>query len=281
MAKATDGTRKRILLKAYYGVTGWARAWYQRRLAVAGRAPISVLTFHRVADDAANRWTTRTRDFVEVIRWLKPRFDLISLEELQRRVREGNRRPSVCITFDDGYADNCNLALPLLFEEGIPCAYFVAAGGALEGRPFDHDIRMGNRRLAPNSIAQLRELSRLGIEIGFHTRTHANLGAIADRDRLIDEVVTSCKELEAALGQRIRYFAFPFGAFEDLSVEALDLARTAGYAGICSAYGGWNSPGDDPFHIRRHCVDGLPCRSKDRAIIDPVRERRLRRLAYT
>jgi peptidoglycan/xylan/chitin deacetylase (PgdA/CDA1 family) len=249
-------------------------------LAAAGCAPISVLTFHRIADDAANHWTTRTGDFIKIVGWLKPRFDLISLEELQRRVREGNRRPSVCITFDDGYADNCKVALPLLIDEGIPCTYFVVAAGALKGKPFDHDVQMGNGHLPPNSIGQLRELSRRGIEIGAHTRTHPNLGLIEDRERLIDEVVTARNDLEAALGERVRYFAFPFGAFEDMSAEAFDLARAAGYEGICSSYGGWNAPGDDPFHIRRHCVDGVPCRSKDRTIIDPLRDSRRHRLAY-
>ena len=64
------------------------------------------------------------------------------------------------------------------------------------------------------------------------------------------------------------------------SAEAFDLVRAAGYEGVCSSYGGWNCPGDDPFHIRRHCADGVPCRAKDRTIIDPIRESRRHRLAY-
>ena len=79
-------------------------------MAAAGQAPISVLIFHRIADDRANYWTTPTQTFVQAIRWLKPRFDLISLAEAQRRIRAGaNHRAAVSITFDDGYAENCRI----------------------------------------------------------------------------------------------------------------------------------------------------------------------------
>jgi peptidoglycan/xylan/chitin deacetylase (PgdA/CDA1 family) len=266
---------RHALGEAYYRATCPARMWYERRLAATGRAPLAVLTFHRVADDAANPWTTRTRDFVAAIGWLKPRFDLISLAELQHRVRRGfNARAAVCITFDDGYADNCRVALPLLIEERIPCTYFVAAAAVLEGRPFEHDTEMGND-LAVNSIEQLWELSRAGIEIGAHTRSHANLGRIDDPYQLHDELVAARDDLASAIGRRIRYFAFPFGRVENLSNEAFEMAWAAGYEGVCSAYGGWNCPGDNPFHIRRRGVDGPPNRAKNWARIDPLRSRRL------
>ena len=183
--------------------------------------------------------------------------------------------PGACITFDDGYADNCRVALPLLIEERIPCTYFVTTSAVLEGRLFPHDTEMGNHGLAPNTVEQLWELSRAGIEIGAHTRSHANLGQITDPRRLYDELVTSRDELESAVGRRIRYFAFPFGRVENLSSEAFEMAWAAGYEGVCSAYGGWNYPGDNPFHIRRRGVDGPPNRAKNWAMVDPIRSRML------
>ena len=262
--------------EVYYHATYPGRLWYERRLAAAGRAPIAVLTFHRIADDGANPWTMRTQDFVKAIRSLKSRFDLISLAELQRRLREGvNDYASACITFDDGYAANCRVALPLLVEERIPCTYFVTSSAVLEGRPFAHDVEMGSAGLALNTVEELRKFSRAGIEIGAHTRTHANLGKITDLEQIYDELVTARNELEAAVGQRIRYFAFPFGRVENMTGEAFEAAWAAGYEGVCSAYGGWNFPGDNPFHIRRRGVDGLPNRAKNWAMIDPIRSRRL------
>ncbi|HLA83931.1 MAG TPA: polysaccharide deacetylase family protein [Thermoguttaceae bacterium] len=272
---------RRVLGELYYYATYSGRSWYLRRLAAAGRAPIAVLTFHRIADDRANRWTMRTRDFVHAIRWLNRRFEMISLAELQHRMRGGfNSQAAVCITFDDGYAENGRVALPLLVELRVPCTYFVTTDAVLEQKPFVHDAVMGNYHFAPNTAAQLRHWRRAGIEIGAHTRTHANLGALTDRRRLVDEIVTSRVELESALGEPVRYFAFPFGSPENLSREAFDVALEAGYAGACSAYGRWNYPGDNPFHIRRRCVDGPPNRAKNWAMIDPIREGSLPDFVY-
>ena len=59
--------------------------------------------------------------------------------------------------------------------------------------------------------------------------------------------------------REVRYFAFPYGLPENMSTEAFRIARGAGYRGVCSAYGGYNFPGDDPFHIRRfHADPGWP-----------------------
>lgn len=273
MSLTTVRKLRQALAEVYYYTTYPERRWYHRRLVAAGRAPVSVLTFHRIADDRANRWTTHTRDFFEVIRWLQPRFHFVSLPELQEHVRgRACPQPAVCITFDDGYADNCRDALPLLIAEKIPCAYFVTADAVLNGKPFEHDVEMGNRHLTLNTVDQLRAMSDQGVEIGAHTRTHPDLGRVTDARRLHDEIVASREDLEAAIGKRIRYFAFPFGSPENLTVGAFHAAKAAGYSGVCSAYGGWNYPGDNPFHIRRRCVDGPPNRAKNWSMIDPFRE---------
>ena len=64
-------------------------------------------------------------------------------------------------------------------------------------------------------------------------------------------------------------FAFPFGQYVNLSSEAFRLAWEAGYEGVCSAYGGYNFPGDDPFHLQRIHVDDDMIRLKNRATVDP------------
>ena len=53
---------------------------------------------------------------------------------------------------------------------------------------------------------------------------------------------------KTSLGSDVRYFAFPYGQHENLSAAAFRVAFEAGYEGVCSAYGGYNFPGDDPFH---------------------------------
>lgn len=268
------------LLRLYLHGTTPYRQRALRRMAQFERVPIVVPVFHRIADDSANDWTTTNAEFREIIFWLKQNFDLISLEEAQRRIATGkNDRASVSLTFDDGYAANCEQALPLLIDAQIPCTYFVSSGPVLERQSFEHDRAMGNH-FAANTAAELRDLAAAGIEIGAHSRTHADLGRVADADQLFDEIVVSRNELEDALGLPIRYFAFPFGMHVNLSGAAFRLAREAGYTGVCSAYGGYNFPGDDAFHIQRRCIDGCPARFQNWVSLDPLHGRRVRRFEY-
>ncbi|HQU46617.1 MAG TPA: polysaccharide deacetylase family protein, partial [Pirellulales bacterium] len=97
-----------------------------------------------------------------------------------------------------------------------------------------------------------------GIEIGAHTRTHCDLGRINDADILHNEVAVAGRELAAAIGRPVRYFAFPYGQYANLNQLAFQTAHQAGYEAICSAYGGYNFPGDDAFHLQRiHADDDM------------------------
>ncbi|MBN2473650.1 MAG: polysaccharide deacetylase family protein [Pirellulales bacterium] len=260
---------KPLLLHLYYYGSYPLRRRYLRQAVAAGRVPMAVLFYHRVADDQANEWTLSHRMFARQIRWLRSRFELISLQEVQRRMHLGtNRRPCVSITFDDGYADNCREAIPLLIKQRIPCTYFVATENVLHGRPFPHDAALG-RPLEPNTLEELRVMADAGIEIGAHTYTHADLGRIDDPQQLRREVITAGEDLRAALERPVRYFAFPIGHHANLSRAAFDLAYGAGYLAACSAYGGFNFPGDDPFHVQRIAADETMIRLKNWTTLDP------------
>jgi peptidoglycan/xylan/chitin deacetylase (PgdA/CDA1 family) len=260
---------KESLLSTYYYASLPYRRLRAMRDARNGKTPISVLFYHRVADEKPNPWTCPTRVFARQMRWLKQHVDMISLEEARRRIASGhNSRPSVAITFDDGYAENCSNALPLLIAENIPCTYFVSTRHVLEQAPFAHDVARG-APLAVNTLAQLREMAAAGIEIGAHTRAHVDLGQITNHAQLYDEVVTAGDELREAVGSPVRYFAFPYGLHKNLNADAFHIAREAGYLGVCSAYGAYNLPGDDPFHLRRIHGDPQTLRLKNWVTVDP------------
>lgn len=268
---------KTSLLSLYYHTSLPWRAAQIRRRAASGRAPVMVLFYHRIADDRANEWTCSFSTFARQVQWLKKNFDLVSLEEAQARIRGRNTRAAVSLTFDDGYADNCRQALPLLIAERVPCTYFVCTRHVLDGVPFPHDVALG-KPLAPNTIDELRSLAAAGIEIGAHTRTHCNLGAIDQADVLHDEVVAAGAELAAALGRPVRYFAFPYGQYANLNQRVFAAAREAGYQAVCSAYGGYNFPGDDAFHLQRIHADDDLLRFKNWLTVDP-RKLKVRRYA--
>jgi len=270
---------KSSLLHLYYHGSLPYRQWANRRAAAKGRAPALVFFYHRVADDGANPWTVSNRTFARQIAWLRRRVELISLEEAQRRIAAADN-PRVCasITFDDGYAANLEEAIPLLVRERIPCTYFVTLHNVLTGELFAHDAGQGGR-FAPNTIGQLRALALAGIEIGAHGYHHADLGRGASRRQLHREIAVAGRELQELLGRPVRYFAFPFGQRANLSQAALAVAQEAGYQAACSAYGAYNFPGNDAFHLQRIAADASTIRLKNWATVDP-RKTRIVRFAW-
>jgi peptidoglycan/xylan/chitin deacetylase (PgdA/CDA1 family) len=270
---------KRFLLEAYYRASLPWRRWRTARAEAAGMAPVMVLFYHRIADDAASPWTMSNPDFVAQIDWLAQRFELISLADGQQRLIEGrNSKPAVCITFDDGYDANCDEAVPLLIERKIPCTYFVSSRCVLSRIPFPHDVseRCSAR---PNTPEQIRSMAAAGIEIGAHTRTHADIGRLHNPREIVAEIAGSKTDLEQALGREVRFFAFPYGQPNNMNPLAFEIAREHGYRAVCSAYGGYNFPGDDPFHIQRIFPDSM-ARMKNWLTVDPRKTRRPYRYDY-
>lgn len=262
---------KRFLLNLYYQGSRPYRVGRRLRGAGRGNMPIVVFFYHRVADDHPTPWTVPNDLFRRQIDWLARHFEMISLEEAQRRIGEGrNTRPAVAITFDDGYAENCRHAIPLLVKRGIPCTYFATLWNVQRGLPFAHDQALGFDFPA-NTIDQLRAMADAGIEIGSHCRHHEDLALVTDRKRLHDEVVVAGRELAELIGHPVRYVAFPYGHYLNIRTDALDMIRQAGYLGYCSGYGGYNLPGEDPFHLQRIHVDPDMVRLKNRATVDPRR----------
>ena len=247
---------KQTLLATYLGASWPYRCWHNRWRSAAAKAPLMILFYHRVADSHPNNWTISCQQFAKHIRYLQRDFELISMQEIQRRLRLGHSpRPAVHITFDDGYAENCEFAIPLLVRERIPVTYFVTLQNVVGNTPFPHDVEHGIP-LAPNTPEQLRSMVKNGVEIGAHTRTHPVLSRIQDPSQLHDEVVVAGQELAALCGQSMRYFAIPFGLPEHIHRDVFAVAKRAGYEAVVSAYGGYNFVGDDDFHLQR--IHGEP-----------------------
>ena len=232
--------------------------------------PVNALFYHRVSDHTPTPWTIDEDGFEKQMLWLKQNFEIIDLFEAQKRIVSGvNERPTVVITFDDGYADNSLRAIPFLIAEKIKFTYFVTTDFVVTGRAFPHDIELGTP-LEPDCIESLRTLANCPhVEIGGHSRNHSDIGKITDEAELYDEVVTASRDLEKLLDTKIRYFAFPFGQIENLNNRAFEMLKEEGFLGACSAYGGINRMGQDPFHIQRIHGDPSFARIKNWLNFDP------------
>jgi peptidoglycan/xylan/chitin deacetylase (PgdA/CDA1 family) len=89
-----------------------------------------ILTFHRVlpAPDPLRSDVTAPV-FDRLCATLARYFNVLPLAEGARRLQNGELPPrAVCLTFDDGYADNAAIATPLLARHGLKATFFVATG---------------------------------------------------------------------------------------------------------------------------------------------------------
>ncbi len=94
-------------------------------------ARLSVLIFHRVLPrtDAFNPGNPDSALFTERMELLARCFHVLPLAEAAHRLRNGTLPArAVCITFDDGYADNYHIALPILRRYDLPATFFIASG---------------------------------------------------------------------------------------------------------------------------------------------------------
>ena len=86
--------------------------------------------------EQASRYVVPERRFKRQMAWLRlRRYNVILLEELVACLREHRLLPakSVVVTFDDGYFDNAELALPVLRRFGFPATVFLVS--AADGVP--------------------------------------------------------------------------------------------------------------------------------------------------
>ncbi len=234
---------------------------------------MSVVFYHRVSDTHLNDWTISRKDFEKHVDYCSKKFELVGLGEVQKRVDDRlNRRPTVTFTFDDGYAENCDFALPLLAERKIPCVYFVTVDHVIHQRAFAHDVKVGVR-LPPNTTSQLRSIADSGIEIGLHSRSHIDFAKNCTAKDIQREVSSAKNELEQIIGCPVRYFAFPFGLPEQLVPSVIDAVYKSGMVGFCSAFGAYNMIGRDSFHIRRFHGDPSFARFRNWLNFDPSKLR--------
>ena len=126
-------------------------------LNVTGRGKLTILIYHRVLPiiDALFPSTVDAQRFDEQMSWVAAALNIVPLHEGIEMVQKG-RLPSraASITFDDGYADNIDVGLPILLRHGL-CATFFVASGFLDGGRMWNDTIIEAIRRAPGTAIDL------------------------------------------------------------------------------------------------------------------------------
>lgn len=152
------------------------RALFRTRPA-AGLSRGLVLMYHRVAEDPVDPWKlcVSPSNFRRHLALLQRRgIEVMTCEAAAKRLPQLPRR-FAAITFDDGYADNYQHALPALQEAGTPATLFVTAGAVAESREYWWDA-VARVFLRTVSLPAVFEGSTIGMAGSW------DLGKAAERD---------------------------------------------------------------------------------------------------
>jgi peptidoglycan/xylan/chitin deacetylase (PgdA/CDA1 family) len=184
------------------------------RRTVEREVRLPVLLYHHIGDPRLGTHPSLTvprPKFEAQLRWLvRRRFIGVSSLRWFQWLSEGRPLPPrpILLTFDDGYADLAETALPVLETLGWSATVFIAASTVDDRNAWDEPGASAHRILSADEI---RAWAARGIEFGAHGATHCDLTRVDD-ERLRQEVVGGRDALAELLGRPVTAFAYPYGA---------------------------------------------------------------------
>lgn len=206
-----------------------------------------VLLYHAVGPvvDLTNDYSLRVERhaFASQLAWLRECCSVLPLADIVTGLDESRDFApwTVAITFDDGYRDNLEVALPLLQEAGLPACVFVST-----------DLVAGTQRAVLPALRprDVRALADAGVEIGSHLCAHRALAEFTLATAR-DQLRRSREVLEDMTGHPVRFVSYPFGGVRDTPRPHRRLAAQCGYAAGFSALYGGISRRTDRFWVPR------------------------------
>jgi peptidoglycan/xylan/chitin deacetylase (PgdA/CDA1 family) len=150
---------------------------------------LAILIFHRVRADVDPLFAQEpdAEHFDRLMELVAQNFNVLRLSDVPTLLcLKKLPRRALVITFDDGYADNAEVALPILKRHGLTATFFVASG-FLDGKRMWNDSVIECVRRTERDALDLSEL-----ELGYMT-----LGSLVERRACIDALLPRLKYLDA------------------------------------------------------------------------------------
>jgi peptidoglycan/xylan/chitin deacetylase (PgdA/CDA1 family) len=226
------------------------------------RKGFGVLMYHRVVDPPAGQprptWNVPPKLFEAQISGLLARgwlaWPLSQVIECHQRDLPIPRKTFV-VTFDDGYANNCTHALPILSRLGVPATVFLATAYLDSEQPFPSDDweaagkpGVSSDAWRPLSTDECWHMLASGlIDIGAHTHTHGDFRGRASE--MLADLEINLALLREKFGIVRPAFSLPYGTKNDgfASNELASAARSAGVSCSLTTEATIVRPGDSPF----------------------------------
>jgi peptidoglycan/xylan/chitin deacetylase (PgdA/CDA1 family) len=214
---------------------------------------VRILGYHRVSD-SRHVLSVSPADFERQMRHLRASSATpIRLEQAFDLLGSEVRGRYVCVTFDDGYLDNLENAVPVLRELEIPATIFVPTT-VIDGHASYDWFEDPPPALSWEQIDSL--VGEGLVDVQAHSRTHRRLPALAD-DEARQEIVGAKLDLERHVPYPVTSFCFPAGLY---GAREVALVREAGYRAGLTTDPGVNR-GDAPLETLRRTLiywdDGL------------------------
>ncbi len=210
---------------------------------------IPILAYHNFTKDEGSSYDMNIVEFEKQMDYLATHnYSVISLSELLKGLRDSQLPPKpIVITIDDGFKSTYTLAYPVLKKYNFPATLFL----------YTNFIEKNNSSL---TWEEIREMTKNNIEIGSHTLSHCNLLKYKKNEnyktylaRIRREIFLSKEILEGKIGRKVKFFAYPYGAY---SFTIKDLAIQAGYEGILNANSMNNTLTAGSFSLNRQIIFG-------------------------
>jgi peptidoglycan/xylan/chitin deacetylase (PgdA/CDA1 family) len=191
---------------------------------------------------------------------LTERFQVVRLRDLAATMATAGAANVATVTFDDGIRDNYEVALPVLERLGVKATFFVTTGYV--GGLFPASVG----RCPMMTWSQIRELGRLGHEIGAHTVNHVKLTQVSP-EVAAAEIVDSKRVLEDALGAEVVSFAYPKGRLDD---RIASMVAEAGFRWAVTTEPALVGPNPDWLRLPRVWIDRECAPSEFLAKVSPA-----------
>jgi peptidoglycan/xylan/chitin deacetylase (PgdA/CDA1 family) len=255
---------KQLLKNGVYRAIGETVSGIGRLDGEADRT-LRVLMYHKVNDLWPNPTSVPTAVFAEQMGLLgELGYVPVSLEAVRDYYLHGNPLPprAVLITFDDGYRDNLENALPVLQRHGYPAVVFVPIAFLDDGRPLPHEEPLQLLGVRNETVGwdELAALEAGGVRIESHGIGHRPLSEL-DPAEAMREIAISKLRLEERLGREVEAYAFVKGSHADYRPEHASLVQQAGYSLAFTSVSGANGPASDRFRLRRYNIEPYPART--------------------
>jgi peptidoglycan/xylan/chitin deacetylase (PgdA/CDA1 family) len=230
-----------------------------------GERTLRVLMYHKVNDLRPNPTTVPTDVFAGQMELLgELGYTPVSLDRVRDHYLAGAPLPSgaVLITFDDGYLDNLENALPILQRRGYHAVVFVPIGYLDDDRPLPHEEALRSLGVSNRTVGwdELAALEAGGIRIESHGIAHRPVSELETAEAA-REIALSKLRLEERLGRPVEAYAFVKGSLADYRPEHVSLVQQAGYTLGFTSVSGANGPATDRYRLRRYNVEPYPPRT--------------------